>query len=62
MYSAIRLMCWFRLANQRASLGHGLAAGELVLLGSLVRTHWVDGPSNVVASNSVLGDVSVELY
>ncbi|MEJ3655521.1 fumarylacetoacetate hydrolase family protein [Actinomycetes bacterium KLBMP 9759] len=35
-----------------------LRAGQIVLLGSVVKTVWLDGPSEVVVSNRQLGDVT----
>jgi 2-keto-4-pentenoate hydratase len=46
------------LANTVAETGTGLSAGHIVLLGSVVRAHWLDAPSEVVAVNTTLGRVS----
>lgn len=45
------------LANSIASGDAGLRAGEIVMLGSLVRTHWPDAGSTVVIDIERLGRV-----
>jgi 2-oxo-3-hexenedioate decarboxylase/2-keto-4-pentenoate hydratase len=47
------------LAASQASLGEPLRAGEVVLLGSLVQTRWVERGSRVVVRNDPLGEVRV---
>lgn len=43
------------LAEQRASRGEGLRAGDVVTLGSLVQTHWVEPGQRVVVECEPLG-------
>lgn len=50
----LEALAW--LAGFAASRGRPLAAGELVLLGSLVETHWVE-PGDEVVVRSDLGEV-----
>ena len=45
------------LANNQAALGEPLRAGHVVLLGSLVQTHWVAAGDRVVVRNDPLGEV-----
>jgi 2-oxo-3-hexenedioate decarboxylase/2-keto-4-pentenoate hydratase len=45
------------LANNMAARGCSLNAGEFVLLGSLVQTHWVGTGDEVVIVNEPLGEV-----
>lgn len=45
------------LANCLAGRDRGLRAGEFVLLGSLVQTHWVERGDEVVVANEPLGEV-----
>jgi 2-keto-4-pentenoate hydratase len=45
------------LANNQAARGVGLRAGEFVLLGSLVQTHWLTPGAEVVVANDPLGEV-----
>src|ERR1700733_2107432 len=47
------------LAQRRQLNGRPLKAGELVLLGSLVQTHWVARGQVVVVENDLLGTVHV---
>ena len=47
------------LASGPATLGVGLRAGQIVLLGSLVETKWVSAGSHVRIENSLLGAVDV---
>jgi 2-oxo-3-hexenedioate decarboxylase/2-keto-4-pentenoate hydratase len=51
----LRVLSW--LAESAAAWGTPLRAGEVVLLGSLVQTRWVDAPSRVVVRNDALGEV-----
>jgi 2-keto-4-pentenoate hydratase len=48
------------LANSRAQRSQSLAAGEIVLLGSLVQTHWLEPGQAVVVENDPLGTVRVQ--
>jgi 2-oxo-3-hexenedioate decarboxylase/2-keto-4-pentenoate hydratase len=45
------------LANNTAARGLSLHAGEFVLLGSLVQTHWVEGGDKIHILNDPLGEV-----
>ena len=45
------------LANGCLRWGAFLRAGDIVLLGSVVRTHWVVGDTEVIAVNDKLGEV-----
>jgi 2-oxo-3-hexenedioate decarboxylase/2-keto-4-pentenoate hydratase len=47
------------LANQLVERGRSLRAGEFVLLGSLVQTHWVAKGSEVHVLNDPLGEVTL---
>lgn len=47
------------LANNLSSRGERLRAGQIVLLGSLVQTHWVARGERVVIENDALGVASV---
>jgi 2-keto-4-pentenoate hydratase len=47
------------LANSVASGDEGLRSGDIVMLGSLVRTHWPDAGSAVVVEIERLGEVRV---
>lgn len=47
------------LANSRAARSRSLLAGDIVLLGSLVQTHWVERGQTVVVDNAALGTVTV---
>ena len=46
------------LANARAARGQGLAAGDFVLLGSVVQTRWVDAGDRVEVEVEGLGRAS----
>jgi 2-oxo-3-hexenedioate decarboxylase/2-keto-4-pentenoate hydratase len=46
------------LVNNCARLGTPVLAGDIVLLGSVVQTQWVDSGDVVVVHNDMLGDVS----
>lgn len=46
------------LANHQAARGRPLGAGEFVLLGSPMGTHWLDGASEVVVDSATLGTVT----
>lgn len=52
------VLCW--LANSCAAWGTPLLAGDIVMLGSLVQTHWVAAGDVVTVSNEPLGDVVAE--
>lgn len=54
----LRALHW--LAATADDLGEPLRAGQVVLLGSLVQTHWVTAGSRVVVRNDPLGDVTAE--
>jgi 2-keto-4-pentenoate hydratase len=50
------------LANTLARRGRGLRAGEIVLLGSLVQTHWVEATDDlIVVEHSSLGSVEARI-
>jgi len=53
MGAPLNALAW--LATFRASLGFGLRAGEYVLLGSLVETHWVSPGDRIDIEVSGLG-------
>jgi 2-oxo-3-hexenedioate decarboxylase/2-keto-4-pentenoate hydratase len=47
------------LANQRASQGAGLAAGDIVMTGSIVQTNWIARGQSVVVAIDGLGEARV---
>lgn len=47
------------LADHRAAIGLPLKAGEFVMLGSVVKTVWIDGPAVVSARFEGLGEATV---
>jgi 2-keto-4-pentenoate hydratase len=49
------------LANRRASLGLGLAAGAFVSLGSITPVQWLDQPAHGAIEIEQLGKVEVRL-
>ncbi len=49
------------LANTLARRGRHLRAGEVVLLGSLVQTHWIETGDEVLIQNDPLGSASLLL-
>ena len=50
------------LANTLADRGRALRTGEVVLLGSLVRTHWVEhGDKRITIENTPLGRVEAQV-
>lgn len=51
----LRALTW--LAGTAADLGEPLRADQVVLLGSLVQTHWVAAGDRVVVRNDPLGEV-----
>jgi len=53
----LEALAW--LANAENSRGHALKKGEIVLLGSLVQTQWVDAGADVSISIEGLGTASV---
>lgn len=54
----LQALCW--LANNCASSGTPLLAGDVVLLGSLVQTQWVQAGDVVTVANELLGQVAAE--
>ena len=50
-------LAWF--ADHMTMTGKQLKAGELVMLGSIVKTNWFDEPGEAVAEIKGLGSVSV---
>lgn len=52
----LQVLCW--LANSCADWE--LLAGDLVLLGSLVQTHWVQAGDVIIVANDPLGEVAAE--
>jgi 2-oxo-3-hexenedioate decarboxylase/2-keto-4-pentenoate hydratase len=54
----LQALCW--LANNCATLGTPLLAGDVVLLGSLVQTQWVEAGDVVTVANEPLGQVGAE--
>ncbi len=53
----LEALAW--LANQRSNTGQGLPADSVVLLGSIVQTHWVQGGDQVEVGIDQLGTASV---
>ena len=51
----LQVLCW--LANNAAAWGTPLLAGDVVLLGSLVQTQWVQAGNVVTVTNDPLGGV-----
>lgn len=49
----LHALAW--LANSASARGVALLAGDVVLLGSLVQTHWIEPPAHVEIVNSHLG-------
>jgi 2-keto-4-pentenoate hydratase len=49
------------LANNAVRYGEGLRAGQIVSLGSVVKTQWLDKPCEIKNANDLLGDVTVRL-
>jgi 2-keto-4-pentenoate hydratase len=54
----LRALAW--LAATAAALDEPLRDGQVVLLGSLVQTHWVVAGDRVVVHNDPLGEVVAE--
>ncbi len=55
----LNALAW--LADHRAEVGTPLRAGEFVMLGSVVKTVWIDRPSTVMVRFEGLGEASVTL-
>ena len=55
----LNALAW--LADHRAALGTPLRAGEFVMLGSVVKTVWIDRPSTVAVRFEGLGEASIGL-
>ncbi len=53
----LEALAW--LANRKAESGESLAAGEFVLLGSVVQCHWVEPGDDVRIENDALGSARV---
>lgn len=54
----LQVLCW--LANSCVGWGTPLLAGDVVLLGSLVQTHWVQAGDVVTVADESLGKVTAE--
>ena len=54
----LQALCW--LANNCAVAGTPLLAGDVVLLGSLVQTQWVEAGDAVTVANEPLGRVAAK--
>jgi len=54
----LAVLCW--LANNCAAWGTPLLAGDVVLLGSLVQTQWVQPGDVVAVTNDPMGEVAAE--
>ena len=54
----LQVLCW--LANNAAAWGTPLLAGDVILLGSLVQTQWVQAGDAVAVTNDPLGEVSAD--
>jgi 2-keto-4-pentenoate hydratase len=54
----LQVLCW--LANNAAAWGSPLLAGDVVLLGSLVQTQWVQAGDVVTVANDPLGEVAAD--
>ena len=50
--------CW--LANNAAAWGTPLLAGDVILLGSLVQTQWIQAGDAVTVTNDPLGEVAAD--
>ncbi len=53
----LEALAW--LANLRSQIGEGLPAGTVVLLGSIVQTHWVQAGDQIEVGIEDIGQVSV---
>ncbi len=49
------------LANRRAALGRGLAAGDFVSLGTITPVQWLSGPASARIEIEELGEVEVRI-
>jgi 2-keto-4-pentenoate hydratase len=54
----VNALVW--LANQRAALGQGIAAGEFVFLGSVVETKWLARGDRVEMELAGLGRLDAQ--
>ena len=54
----LQVLCW--LANSCAAWGSPLLAGDVVLLGSLVQTQWIQPGDVVTVTNDPLGELMAE--
>ena len=54
----LQVLCW--LANNAAAWGTPLLAGDVILLGSLVQTQWVQAGDAVTVTNDPLGEVAAD--
>jgi 2-keto-4-pentenoate hydratase len=54
----LQVLCW--LANSAAAWGTPLLAGDVILLGSLVQTQWVQPGDVVAVTNNPLGEVAAQ--
>ena len=54
----LQVLCW--LANNAAAWGTPLLAGDVVLLGSLVQTQWIQPGDVVTVTNDPLGELMTE--
>ena len=52
----LQVLCW--LANNAAAWGTPLLAGDVILLGSLVQTQWVQAGDAVTVTNDPLGEAA----
>jgi 2-oxo-3-hexenedioate decarboxylase/2-keto-4-pentenoate hydratase len=59
MEDPLEALAW--LANQAHGTGSGLAAGEFVLLGSLVQTNWVNPGDRIEIENVPLGGARLDV-
>ena len=57
MKPALAALAW--PANHRCALGAPLRAGEFVMLGSVVKTVWIESPAVVGIRFAGLGEASV---
>ena len=57
MGDPLAALVWF--ARHTKQTGVKLKAGDFVMLGSIVKTHWFDGPGNAVAKIRGLGEVFI---
>ncbi len=57
MGNPLAALAW--LVNQATTFGQQLKAGDFVMLGSLVKTHWFAAPGKAIACIPQLGEISV---